>query len=219
MKVEVSIIKRPAVKVEVTLAKARRKGYCVQIPVRVAQDEILPVSDVEETLLPDAESADAEDVCTPVPEEETDESAADLCQDAEDTSASDIAVEAEDIDEDDLLALIAEEEAEMQAQQIEDRIEEEFVDSFDKAAESAGFFADSESAELPADEISASEAPPSTEQFYRYFGRNNSGERFEVDNSNASGQEIVCVDGESGRISRVCGFIRHNQPEPDTEEE
>ena len=234
MKVEVTIIKRPSVKVEVTLAKARRRGYCVSIPVRVAQDEQPAVSPEELLEATEAEAAPADETA------ECESAAVSDCEDSDETdtpdtpdSADDMELtdDADEIDEDDLLALIEEEEAEMNAQlhnceagTSADLAEaaDVFEDTLDKAAESEAFFAESESEDggdfVSPDDNPSAEQAAGTEQFVRYFGRDTNGERFEVYGSDASGQEIVCVDGESGKLSRVCGFIRHNQPAENSED-
>jgi len=308
MKVEVCIIKKPGKKVEVTLARSKHRGHCIPVPVRVAPK----LADIDgDITLSDAETAEEtydvysvhEDQSDPFftleedPESDLDEEFLYDGDNIED--AKDVSEEAdEDIDEDELLALIAEEEAEMAAQQIiasdkssaigytacdyaNDAADEEYVselasevqelvdefncedESFDEcdddtvsAVEAQEIVdelylideildncdvledgvctteeaqelvdelnADFESNEDSFDKYGGKDAASSaaTEQYMRYFDRSTSGERVEVEDPNATGQEIICVDGESGKISRVCGFIRHekNNPPPSVED-
>ncbi len=309
MKVEVCIVKKPGKKVEVTLAKSKYRRHCIPVPVRVAPK----LSDIDDDItLAASENADdiydVDPVCEDQPDffftfEEDPEFPLDeeFLFDGDDAEAEENVSEEinEDIDEDELLALIAEEEAEMAAQQInspeesspagytardhaDDAADEEYVselasevqelvdelgcedESIDQCYDDSvsaveaqeivdemnlideifdncddvledGVCTAGEAQEL-VDELTADFEPDedsfdkyggkdddssaATEQYMRYFDRSTSGERVEVEDPNATGQEIVCVDGESGKISRVCGFIRHekNNPLPSVEE-
>lgn len=209
MKVDVNIIKRPGVKVDVTLARGSRRGRRVTIPVRVAPylaeqtddsfiDELfadLPAEDAPE--LQDAE--DTAEALSEEPEAEPEEEAAEEIPAEEPAVTEDIA-EDYDPDEEELLRLIAEEEAEMAA----------------AAAEQAQNSAQNTASEyIPQEEYAAEpeQAEPKPDSHYMsYIDRTDDGGIREVDDTHAAGQKIVCVDGESGRISRVCGFIRNNSP-------
>lgn len=273
MKVEVSIVKKPesndrkSRKVEVILAKAKRMGYCIPVPVRpvardadTAEDTSLPAECVQEIA---EDIADYTLPCEDMPDpffslEENSEEPIDeeFLYDGECDETED------EIDEDELLALIAEEEAEMAAQPADrysaasdtwdyadDASDKEYVDELAcEVQELVDGLAEPEELEdrvcvgdetqEPTEELTDADefdkyggdsaedgdiqpddhAP--MEQYMRYFDRSTSGERVEVNDQQAAGQEIICVDGESGKISRVCGFIKHekNNPLPTVEE-
>lgn len=57
---------------------------------------------------------------------------------------------------------------------------------------------------------------PDTGVYCRYFDRDNQGAMVEVNQSNASGREYVCIDENSGKLSRICGIIKN---EPDNDED
>ncbi len=215
MKVDVNIIKRPGVKVDVTLARGSRRGRRVTIPVRVApylaeetEDSfVADLFDEEDVLLPEAQ--DDADALPEEPEAEAEEEAVEEIPAEEPAVTEDIA-EDYDPDEEELLRLIAEEEAEMAAAA--------------KAAEGfaqteAQFEAPYEPAEFIPEESGTAEpeqAEPKPDSHYMsYIDRTDDGGIREVDDTHAAGQKIVCVSGESGRISRVCGFIRNNSTAED----
>ena len=214
MKVEVSKIKRPGVKVSVTLARSRRKGSCITIPVRpAAQSESTPENEVsvsnaerEQTVIGFAPAAeDGFDVVAEAVEE-TD------CDDVIEEAPIDASDE-EVLDEEDLIALIEEEEAEMASQLHQQDAENDLSSEEVSESEPANDAAETDAADdLP-------EQPAQVEQYMRYFDRSNDGEKFEVSDTRANGQEIICVDGESGRLSRVCGFIKHNQSAQSSDDE
>lgn len=206
MKVEVSRIKRTGVKVSVTLARAKRGGSCINIPVRaVAKDEIAPEAEPAEITIgfADTSGEDADDAAVACDVLSGEESAEDVCDESvcEEDSAEDAADELpeDDPDEEALLALIAEEEAEMALHMQQQEAAAQHI-----AAEAADEPEESE-------ESSDSEQSAQVSQYMRYFDRRTDGEKIEVADERASGQEIICVDEESGRLSRVCGFIRNNQ--------
>lgn len=188
MKVDVSVIKRPGVKVEITLARGNRRGRRVNIPVRVAPYLAEEPADIEaaelfeETTFDVVEPEDELSDADLSPEENSEDDSSCVPEDddiaAEPVETADQLNEV-DPDEEELLRLIAEEEAEMAASQ------QNYTEP----------------------------QPPS--HYMSYLDRTESGDIFEVDDTHASGQKIVCVDGESGRISRVCGFIKNNQPAGD----
>jgi len=242
MKVEVSKIKRPGVKVSVTLARSRRKGSCITIPVRpAAQSEGAPENEVivsnaerEPTVIGFAPGAEDEFDVVAEAVEETD------CDVVSEDAPIDVSDE-EVLDEEDLIALIEEEEAEMASQlhqqdDVSDSVcEDVFADEpadepEDLLTDQTAFVSEDVSAEEitedteevseaePADDTVEADAadghpdqPAQVEQYMRYFDRSTDGEKFEVSDTRANGQEIIGVDGGSGRLSRVCGFIKHNQ--------
>lgn len=199
MKVDVNIIKKPAVRVEVNLARGQRGVRRMSIPVRVAPylAEPLPVSDDNELpgLYEDPGVAvETDEIVEAVDdgafEENTEFDEADECEDVVECDDDDIYDFSEEDDwtdgfsedpapdEESLLQLIAEEEAEMEA---------------------AGIRMDDASEGLP------------NGHYMRYLDRRENGDIYEVDDSHATGQKIICIDGESGRLSRVCGFIKHGR--------
>lgn len=213
MKVEVSRIKKPGIKVSVTLARAKRAGSCISIPVHaVAKNEIASEVEPSEITIGFADTCNAiEDgevfSCGDDSSEETVDSAVDeiICvEEAVETIEDELPEDAPD--EEDLLALIEEEEAEMALQMQQQETAAHFIEDSSPIA--------AEAAEEPAepDIISNSEQSAQVSQYMRYFDRRTDGEKFEVANESASGQEIICVNEESGRLSRVCGFIRNSQP-------
>ena len=58
--------------------------------------------------------------------------------------------------------------------------------------------------------VQESEIPRSAETsaYMRYFDRDAQGGRVEASRDNATGQEVICIDEASGRLSRVCGIIK-----------
>lgn len=182
MKVDVNISKRPGVRVEINLVHGRPR-HRVSIPVRVAPylaedfDELtepieaVPLDEVEE-IIEEEELLSEEAVELFDDDEQPDEIVEDEPEESFDPQ--NIYADA-DPDEEELLRLIAEEEAEMAA---------------------SGHSGISE--QLPEG------------HYMRYLDRSVSGDIFEVDDSHAIGQKIICIDGESGRLSRVCGIIKHN---------
>ncbi len=220
MKVEVNKHRRPGVKVSVTLARAKRRGSCISIPVKVtAKNENSVESGITEEIVQRIENSIG---FVPCDAEETVEPTG-FCDPSEDFSSEDYAEvqpdpAAEEIfedapDEEDLLALIAEEEAEMASQ---------LLHQSNAAFSEANDFSVDEPVDAPAEEpvdAPENEHHPQVEQYVRYFDRSTDGEKFEVTDTRANGQEIICVDGESGRLSRVCGFIKNNQSAQPAEDE
>lgn len=212
MKVEVSRIKRPGIKVSVTLARARRAGTCISIPVHAAAKVEAPAEpEAEEFCIGFADTADdvideAITSCDDVPVEETVQDGDDMtaCEDGADEGPVDELLE-DAPDEEDLLALIEEEEAEM-ALHMQQQEASPFFDS-----ETDPFAAEAVNEVADAEADYSSDQPAQVSQYMRYFDRNTDGQKFEVSDEQAIGQEIICVDEESGRLSRVCGFIKNNQ--------
>jgi len=263
MKVEVNAIKRPGVKVSVTLARVRRGGLRVSIPVRTAaRNEVCPEAETADIVVGFVDNADGiiahEGIsCDKLPSGDNAEIEG-VCED-EALPEPEAALPEDEPDEEELLALIAEEEAEMASQlqqqssalltaedgdepgacdSVGELFGEEPVEFFgeESSSEAAdnetetntipfdvvqdGFF-DSESADTDGNGNGADRPDQSApvEQYMRYFDRSTDGEKVEVSDNRASGQEIICVNGESGRLSRVCGFIRNNQSAQPTEED
>ncbi len=108
MKVEVTVSKKPAVRVEVNLVRARRSSCYVPVPVRVAEKPA-PAPLPEQEAPAAAEPIPVEDELQPVLSFEGSDS------EPPEEEAEAVEEEAEEIDEEDLLALIAEEEAEIAA--------------------------------------------------------------------------------------------------------
>ena len=207
MKVDVNIIRRPGVKVEVNLARGRRNGTRVSVPVRVApylaedfpEDGLSAAPDEYElTEAPEAaeEAAEAEAQTfeSELPEEESIE---------EDCAVSD---QYEDYgDADDYDNYDEYEEYEEYDEPQEDIPEEEAPDE----EELLRLIAEEEA------ELAASGLAPDPDElqlpeghYMRYLDRSEDGELHEVNDSAAAGRKIICVDSESGKISRVCGFIK-----------
>lgn len=74
------------------------------------------------------------------------------------------------------------------------------------------------SPDRPDDSLDRPDIQAADSQFMRYFERSKDGERLEVDRSNAAGQEIICRDEESGKLSRICGIIKGTNTKSDANE-
>ena len=224
MKVEVSILKRPDSGAATCQVRRRRKGYCVQIPVRVIRPDGCISEETENDFFEPRHSADLNEPCACTSDlsglpESHDTAIIDAAAPsnvtigfAADSAPSETEEEPlppvlPDPDEEELLAMIAEEEAEMESMlsQEDGMEEEEPLEDFDKTVASE-FFGES----ADGDPAPSSDRQAASSHYVRYFDRSTSGERVEVETSDATGQEIICVDEQSGRISRVCGFIRNN---------
>lgn len=179
MKVDVNISKKPGVRVEINLVHGRPRQR-ISIPVRVApylaEDFDEPAESVD-TLAPE-EFIENEAQLTEEPAELSGEGeqADEFVEDEPESpfDLQDMFTDA-DPDEEELLRLIAEEEAEMAAS---------------------------------GQNITSESLPQG--HYMRYLDRTVNGDIYEVDDSHAIGQKIICIDGESGRLSRVCGIIKHN---------
>ncbi len=231
MKVDVSIIKRPAVKVEITLARGSRRGQRVSIPVRVAPYLAAEADQTDLPVFTDEPELSSDVLEEEFPVESIDEDALSEDQESDVTVTEpdetvDAAPEA-DPDEEELLRLIAEEEAEMEAALHKAQETEFAVPSVIEPEENEPAVAEPVNTEVDCDckepliigdiiEESTVSQPDSISM--SYLDRSESGEVFEVNDVKASGQKIVCVNSESGRISRVCGFIKTNQSTDDTSE-
>lgn len=210
MKVDVNIIRKPGVRVEVNLARGRHRGRRVSVPVRVAP---YLAEDISEAELPDifepapAEELPAQPDAAPAESEAADQPCSEEggaeCADEYYDEYSDEYGEEYDEDCDEDCCEAAEVDFYPDDEASEDTVPDE---------ESLLRLIEEEEAEMAASGLNdrpldGLNLPGS--HFMSYLDRTEDGDVFEVDGTRASGQKIVSVDSESGRISRVCGFIKH----------
>lgn len=236
MIVDVTACKRERIKVDVTLAKrgARRAvPAVVTLPVKVAAKPILceaeeePVPQVAETVeeqIEIEESVQSEEIseeeisaedfseeeCERITEEALSVIEEMLAEAEEDAITDEIEEKvSEALDELDVMNRRAEDMKE----RLDDELEQALDEINESADEDAEILSSTIGSELEAlDSVLSkrekNDARTEASTVMRYFERDSDGEMVEVKSNEAKGQEVVCYDEKSGKLSRICGIIK-----------
>lgn len=215
MKVQVTAIRKPAKKVEVTLIKPR--------PIRVTASVC---SRTEPELAAEQPAELVSAPCEPVEPEKDESCCAGI---AEEPAAESDCTDADDALCDEPGDESAEADDEQNVDELFDEVEDLFNDAIDDAQDAAAALGaqdsepDEESVFGIADDGGEDSSPamfsqpvdidgdgvPDKGVYCRYFGRDTDGNKVEVNQSQATGREVVSFDEGSGRLSRICGIIKH----------